>query len=459
MESRIDQYFTRNRERHLAELAEFLRIPSVSTLPQHKPDMLRAADWLAGQLRAVGARQVEIIGTKGHPVVYGEWLEAPGAPTILIYGHYDVQPPDPLEKWESPPFEPSFRENRLYCRGVSDDKGPLFIAVKAVEALLALDGRLPVNVKFLFEGEEEIGSPNLRPFVEQHAQMLACDVVVSADGAMWRASEPSITVGGRGMVKLEVTVSTARSDLHSGRYGGSVPNALHAMAEMITSLHDRDGRVAVAGFYETVQELSDEERASWRRLPFDEEAYRQGLGLSALYGEPGYTTLERLWARPTLEVNGMWGGFQGEGSKTVVPSEAKAKITCRLVFDQNPAEIAALVEKHLAAHAPVGARVKVEKFAGSALPYLMPSDLPALKVAGEVLRDVMEQEPVNVRMGGTLPAAEIFQTALNAYTLFYSFSAADEQYHAPNEFFRMERFDMGLRVWATYCQRLGALRA
>lgn len=452
----MEQYFKAHCERHLQELLEFLRIPSVSALPAHKADVRTAAEWLCDRLRAAGIATARLIETPGHPVVYGEWLQAPGAPTYLIYGHYDVQPPDPLDKWETPPFEPTFRDGRIYARGVSDDKGPVFQVVGAVEALFALHGRLPVNLKFLFEGEEEAGSPNLRPFVAAQQDLLAADLVISADGAMWRASEPSLTIAGKGLCGVEIHVSTARSDLHSGRYGGAVPNALHALAELVAGLHDADGRIAVAGFYDDVVPLSPAERAQFAALPFDEGTFRDELGLPALYGEAGYSTLERNWARPTLDLNGMWGGFTGEGSKTVIPCEAHAKLTCRLVPNQQPERILALLEEHLQAHAPVGARVRVVRKAGMALPYGMPADLPALKVAARVLEEVMGTPALFVRMGATIPCAETFQTHLGAYTLFFSFSVVDEQYHAPNEFFRLDRFDAGFRAWAALLQQLGA---
>lgn len=452
----MEAYFREERAAHLAELAEFLRIPSISTLSAHRSDMERAADWVAHQLRAIGMANVRIAPTAGNPVVLGEWLEAPHAPTILVYGHYDVQPPDPLSKWDSPPFEPTYRDGRIYARGVSDDKAPLFIAIKAAQAHLAMEGRLPLNIKFLFEGEEEVGSPNLRPFVEEHRAALACDLVVSADGAMWRPTEPSITVSGRGMCALEVDLLTARTDLHSGRHGGAVPNALHALAQLIASLHEPDGRVAVPGFYDEVRELRQEEREALAALPFDEESYRLGVGLTALHGEPGYSTLERQWTRPTIDCVGMWGGFIGEGRKTVIPCEAHAKLTCRLVANQDPEEILRLVGNHLEANAPPGTQLTVRKLGGSSKPYEMDTNLPALQIAAKVLAETMGQEPVWVRMGGTLPAAEVFQSVLGAYTLFFSFSTADEQYHAPNEFFRLERFDAGVRAWSALYRRLGS---
>lgn len=450
----FDAYFHQHRDRHLDELREFVAIPSVSALPAHRADVARAAEWVAGQLRSAGISTVRIYDTPGHPIIYAEWLGRPGAPTILVYGHYDVQPPDPLDQWQSPPFVADIRDGRMYARGVSDDKGPTFIALKAAEAFMALEQALPLNVKFLLEGEEEVGSPNLRPFIEAHADLLRADVVVSADGAMWRPTEPSLTVGSKGLCALDIHVRGARIDLHSGRHGGGVPNALHALAELVAGLHDRDGRVAVAGFYDAVLPLSEEDRRRFAALPFDEDAYRRDLELEALVGEPGYSTLERQWARPTLEVNGMWGGFQGAGTKTVIPNEAHAKITCRLVPGQNPEQVLDLVEAHVLARKPVGVKVRVERHAGSSLPYLMPADHPALEAAHRVLAELYGKEPLYVRIGGTLPVAEIFQSVLRADTVFFSFSTADEQFHAPNEFFRLERLDLGLRAWTAYWQEL-----
>ena len=304
-------------DRILSELVEFAAIPSVSTDPAHAADMEAARRWVAASLAAAGPLSVRTIATGGNPVVYGEWLGAPGKLTVLVYGHYDVQPPDPLAKWHSPPFAPTVRGGRLYARGVSDDKGPMLIPIKVAEAFFAVAGGLPINVKFLLEGEEEIGSPSLDTFIEQHKELLAADVVLSADGAMWRIDEPSLTVSSRGLVGLELTLTGASKDLHSGRHGGGVANPLQAMARLIASLHQPDGRVAVAGFYEKVRELTLAERAAIAALPFDERVYLAQVGAPSATGEPGYTTLERQWTRPTVEVNGMWGGYEGPGQKTV----------------------------------------------------------------------------------------------------------------------------------------------
>jgi acetylornithine deacetylase/succinyl-diaminopimelate desuccinylase-like protein len=449
-------YLSMHQERILGELIEFARIPSVSTDPRHKLDITRAAEWVAAQLREAGITDVRILPTSGHPVVYAEWLGAPGAPTLLVYGHYDVQPPDPLDKWRSEPFEPEVRDGRLYARGVSDDKGPMLIPIKVAQAFFATRGALPLNVKFMFEGEEEIGSPSLEPFIAEHAQMLKADCVLSADGAMWRIDEPSITIASRGLAGLEFSLQGAAKDLHSGRYGGSVANALHAMAELVAGLHTPDGRVAVAGFYDDVADLPAAEREAIARLPFDEKRFQAQVGAPALVGEPGYGTLERQWIRPTLEVNGMWGGYQGHGSKTVTPSEAHCKLSCRLVPDQQPDMIRALVVRHLEAHVPAGVTLTVAASRHGALPYLIPSDHPGLRTAQWVLQELYEQPPLTVRMGGTLPVSELFKRLLGIDTVFFSFSTADEDYHSPNEFFRVQRLYDGLQAWALYWERFSA---
>jgi len=442
-------------ERILAELVEFASIPSVSTDPAHAADVQAAAAWLAAKLKAAGPFTVRITPTLGASVVYAEWLGAPGAPTALIYGHYDVQPADPVEKWDSPPFEPTVREGRLYARGVSDDKGPMLIPIKVAEAFFAELGRLPLNVKFLLEGEEEIGSPHLEKFVAEHKDLLAADVVLSADGAMWRIDEPSLVVANRGLAAMEVTLTGPAKDLHSGRHGGSVANPLHALARLIASLHQPDGRVAVAGFYDRVRELSATERAEIAALPFHEAVYLEQVGAAAAVGEPGYSTLERQWTRPTIEVNGMWGGYQGPGSKTIVPSEAHAKVTCRLVPDQDPIEVVALVARHLEGQVPPGTRLRVAPGDHGARPAHIARDHRVVKAAEAALQEVYGVRPLIVRMGGTVPVAEIFQRLMGLDTVYFSFSTGDEDFHAPNEFFRVHRLHEGLAAWARLWERLG----
>jgi acetylornithine deacetylase/succinyl-diaminopimelate desuccinylase-like protein len=446
-------------QRIFSQLVEFASIPSVSTDPAHAADIDRAARWVAARMAAAGPFAVRTLATGGNPVVYGEWLGAAGKPTMLVYGHYDVQPPDPLEKWASPPWTPTVRDGRLYARGVSDDKGPMLIPIAVAEAFFATAGRLPVNIKFMFEGEEEIGSRHLDAFVNDHKPLLAADAVISADGAMWRVDEPSLTVASRGLCGLEITLTAASKDLHSGRHGGGVANPLHAIAALIASLHDRGGRVAVAGFYDEVRELSGEERAALAALPYDERAYLAQVGAPSAFGEPGYTTLERQWTRPTLEVNGLWGGYQGPGQKTVIPGEAHAKITCRLVPDQDPEQIAAKVRRHLEAHVPAGTRLSLSVPDHGSRAAHIPIDHFALKAADAALQATYGVRPLVVRMGGTVPIAELFQRHLGLDTVFFSFSTADEDFHAPNEFFRVHRLHEGLEAWARYWTILGEASA
>lgn len=353
-----EAYLAANRPKFLDGLLEFLRIPSVSALPDRADDVQRAARWVADRLQSAGVEGVRILPTGGHPVVYGEWLHAPDKPTILIYGHFDTQPADPLELWTSPPFEPAIRDGRVYARGASDDKGNMLAPILAVEAMLQADGALPVNVKFFFEGQEEIGSPQLPAFVAAHRELLACDLAVSADSVQWAEDQPAILVGLRGTCAIQIDVYGARTDLHSGLYGGLVANPIHALISLLASMRDTEGRILVEGFYDRVVTLSAEERAAIAAVPFDEAAYRDQLGVSALVGEPGYTPRERNWVRPTLEVNGIWGGFQGEGVKTVLPNEAHAKITCRLVPNQEPEQIVQALVSHVERQDTPGVRVE-----------------------------------------------------------------------------------------------------
>ena len=456
MSREVLAYLEAHRDRALAELVEFAAIPSVSADPAHRADVTAAANWVAAQLTAAGPFALRIIPTPRNPVVYAEWLGAPGRPTVLVYGHYDVQPSDPLGKWNSPPFVPTVRDGRLYARGVSDDKGPMLIPIKVAQAYFATAGSLPVNIKCMFEGEEEIGSPSLEGFIEDHKSLLSADFVLSADGAMWRASEPSLTIASRGLAALEFTLTGPGKDLHSGRHGGGVANPLHAMATLIASLHSADGRVAVEGFYDAVPALTRAERAELAALPFDEAAYLAQVGASAASGEAGYSTLERQWVRPTLEVNGMWGGYEGPGSKTVLPAEAHAKITCRLVPDQVPEDVVAAIVRHLESHVPAGTRLTVRAGDHGARAYRIPRDHFALRAADTALAAVYGTHPLMVRMGGTVPISEIFKRLMGLETVFFSFSTADEDFHAPNEFFRVHRLHEGLEAWARYWEILAA---
>jgi len=444
------EYLAAHHEHILGELIEFARIPSVSTDPQHREDTTRAAAWVAARLREAGPVDVRVHPTAGHPVVYGAWLGAPTAPTLLVYGHYDVQPPDPLARWLSTPFEPQVRDGRLYGRGVSDNKGPMLIPLKVAQAFFATRGALPLNVKFIFEGEEEIGSRNLEPFLVANRELLRADAVLSADGAMWRSDEPSVTIASRGVSGLEFSLKGANRSLHSGRYGGAIANALHAIAELVASVHAPDGRVGVDGFYDDVATPPADERREIAALPFDEERFLAEVGAPATFGEPGYGTLERLWIRPTLEVNGMWGGYQGEGSQTVTPNEAHAKISCRLVPDQDPDRIRALVARHLETHLPAGVTLSIGGERHAARPYRIPSDHPGLVTAERVLQEVYKKKALRVRMGSTLPVSDLFKRLLGIDTVFFSFSTADEDFHSPNEFFRVHRLHEGLEAWARY---------
>ena len=448
-------YIRENREGILGELIEFASIPSVSTDPLYAEGMARASAWVAERMRKAGLENVRINPTSGHSIVTSTWTGAAGASTILIYGHYDVQPPDPLELWKSPPFKPEVRDGRLFGRGVSDDKGPMLIPLKVAEAYMATAGRLPVNVKFVIEGEEECGSAHLEEFIAAHAKELKADFVLSADGAMWRPKEPSITVASRGMATLEFSVFGAVKDLHSGRHGGSAPNPLQAISRLAASLHDAEGRVAVKGFYDRVRPLSDSARAMIANLPFDERAYFEGIGAEPGSGEAGYGLLERQWLRPTLELNGLYGGYQGPGTKTVIPSTAGAKVTCRLVPDQDPDAIVAAIARHLRAHCPPGVHLEITPGDHGSRAYAVPDDHPGLALAERVLGEIYPKPAIRVRMGATIPIGLIFREALAAETVFFSFSTADEDYHAPNEFFRLQRLDDGLKAWIRYWDLLG----
>lgn len=454
----FDAYLSEHRESHLQQLQAFLRYPSISALSEHKPDILACAGFVAEQLTAVGFEHVELLPTAGNPVVYGDWLHAAGAPTVLVYGHYDVQPVDPLPLWTTPPFQPTIRDGRLYARGATDDKGQVFMHWKAFEALLQTTGTLPVNVKFCIEGEEEIGCANLPAFLADHVDRFRADVLMISDSSILGPNQPSICYGLRGLTGLELHLRTANTDLHSGTYGGGVPNALHALAELIAGLHNPDGRVAVKGFYDKVDRLSDDERAAYARLAFDEAALQSSLALPALVGEPEFPYLERVWARPTLEVNGLYGGFQGEGTKTVIPCEAHAKITCRLVPDQDPEEIQQCIQQHVREHAPKGTTVTIRPM-DSGRPYLTPFTHPAIQLAAKAYEAAYGVPCAFTRMGGSIPIVEDFDRLLNIPVVMMGFGLATENLHAPNEHFTLENFDLGLRALCIYYLGLAATLA
>jgi acetylornithine deacetylase/succinyl-diaminopimelate desuccinylase-like protein len=424
----------------LASLADYVAIPSDSRNAD-PATMRRAAGWIAGQLDFAGGRVEE---TGGHPVVRGEWLGAPGAPTVLVYGHYDVQPTGDESEWVSPPFQLTVDGDIARGRGVSDDKGPVFLVVAILKAAIAQRGGLPLNVKFVIEGEEEIGSPQLPRYVRQHARELACDLVISADGAQWRPDEPSLSVASKGLVAFTITVEGARDDLHSGRYGGTVANPAQVLAEVLASLHNPDGSVAVPGFYDGAAPPSAERLAQLDAVPFDEELFAAQLGIPETYGEAGYSTLQRLWERPTLEVNGVAGG----GRYTVIPHVARGFISCRLVGEQDPQHVLAAVRGHLQRLGKRGVRVSVEQDGGAVPAYRIDPAHQAIAAATEALRAVYPGEQVLLAViAGTLPATTLFEQVLGAKTLFFSFSTADEKLHAPNEFLRLRRIHEGMRAW------------
>jgi acetylornithine deacetylase/succinyl-diaminopimelate desuccinylase-like protein len=452
--SDLDSYFSREERRIRAELDEFLRIPSVSARSEHNADTARCADWLATEIRKAGM-EASVHPTPGHPIVLGEWRKAGAdAPTILVYGHYDVQPVEPLELWTSPPFEPTVRDGRLFARGSVDDKGQLYLHVKAAEALLRERGSLPVNLIILAEGEEEVGSDNLSEFVERHAKQLACDAVVISDSAMFAPGQPSILSSLRGIAYFQVDVQGPAQDLHSGSYGGAVVNPAMALARMLSTMHDPDGRVAIAGFYDNVRDWGQKARDEIRALPFEDEHFRAEAGSPALGGEKGFSTLERIWMRPTCEVNGLLSGYTGEGAKTVLPSTAMAKVSCRLVPDQDPAEIAKLFEAHLGKVKPAGVTVKVTYIHGGK-PWKAALEGTLYDAARSALQAAFGREPVIVGEGGSIPVVGDFARILGAPVLLLGFGLPGENAHAPDEWISLENISRGLRAVATLYERLG----
>jgi acetylornithine deacetylase/succinyl-diaminopimelate desuccinylase-like protein len=448
-------FIDHHKAQYVTELSDFLRIPSVSSLSEHAEDVKQAAEWVADRLRKAGMEAVAVMPTGGHPVVGGQWLHAPDKPTVLIYGHFDVQPADPLELWTTPPFEPEIRDDRIYARGASDNKGNMLIPIIAVEAILQSDGSLPVNVKFLFEGQEEIGSPQLAKFLKNNRDLFACDLILNADSGQWSEDQPSLLTSLRGLCGLQVDVTGADTDLHSGMYGGAVQNPIHALVQILNSMRGLDGRILIEGFYDEVRELSNAEKTQIGSLPFDEAEFMDRVGVTELYGEPGFSNPERIWTRPTLELNGIWGGFQGEGLKTVLPNKAHAKITCRLVADQDPKHINSLIETHIRKNTPPGVKVEITPIDSNANPYLMPADLPGSLAAIEILTELYGKKPLLIREGGSVPILSLLLKHLGAYATCFGFGMNDEKFHAPDEFFRLKSFELGQRAYCKILYRLG----
>lgn len=445
--------------KHLEEFLEFLSIPSISALPEHRPDVEKAAEWLKDRMTRAEIEDVRVIAGPGNPIVFGrknaQTLSPETAPTVLIYGHYDVQPADPFEEWNSPPFEGHVRDGKVFARGSADDKGGVFPAIIAAEEAIK-ENSLPVNLKFLFEGEEEIGSPTLKSLLESHRDLFACNLVLSVDGGMYSNEVPSITMGCRGLAAIQIDVLGPHTDVHSGGHGGVINNPIQALAAILCSMKDQDGRITVEGFYDDVAYVSEEERRKIAEAPFDQDEYMKRLGVPDLFGEPEFTPLERMWIRPTLDPNGIWGGFQGEGVKTIIPARASCKITCRLVPNQDPESIATALKAHVMKHAPRGVRVNVTTFPGNSKPYVIPDDHQALPVVASVLEQLYGKEPIPVRLGGTLPIARAFLDILDTYLFFFAMSGPDSGAHGPNEFIRideMERLRKGLRLfWDRYSE-------
>jgi acetylornithine deacetylase/succinyl-diaminopimelate desuccinylase-like protein len=450
--SQLSDFVSKQHQQNVEELKELLRIPSISSLSEHKEDIQKAASWIANKLESIGMEHVEIVQTKGHPIIYADWLHQENAPTVLVYGHYDVQPVDPIHLWETPPFEPDIRDEKIYARGATDDKGQTFLHIKAVESLLKVENKLPVNLKFCIEGEEEIGSPHLPQFLADNKEKLACDVVVISDSDMWDRGVPAITYSLRGLAALEVSLKTANTDLHSGMFGGGVQNANHLLVQLLSTLHDATGKVNVDQFYDDVLELTDFEKEQIKALGFDEEKLKKQLGLTELTGgENNYPYPEKISSRPTLELNGIWGGFQGEGTKTVIPNEAHAKITCRLVNNQNPEKIQGLIKKHLEEQAPKGCSVKVT-LQDTGNPFLTPIDDPMIQKAAEAYEQVYGKAPVYKREGGSIPIVSDFNHTLNTPVVLMGFGLPDENLHAPNEHFNLENFDKGILTICSFLE-------
>lgn len=443
MPDKIGEYIDVNRELFLEQLIELLKFPSVSSLSEHRIDMLDCAGWLKRHMGEIGLERCEVYPTAGHPVIYADWLHAPGAPTMLIYGHYDVQPVDPLDLWDSPPFEPVIKGEHIYARGAVDDKGQFFAHLKAVETRLKTSGSLPLNVKFIIEGEEEVGSANLDTFMKEHKELLSADLVVISDTPMFDYNMPSICYGLRGLAYMEVTIEGPKKDLHSGSFGGVIANPIEVLTKIVAQLKDDKNHITIPGFYDKVLELTDMEKENIRKLPFNQEAYLKDIGAEALTGEEGFTTLERAWARPTLDPNGIIGGFTGEGAKTVIPAWAKCKISMRLVPNQDADKIAQLFDKYVKSICPPTVRCKIQQHHGGN-PFIVPLKSDKIRATARALKRGFQVDPVFTREGGSIPIVAAFKEILGLDAVLLSLGLPDENAHSPNEKFYLPNFFRGI---------------
>ena len=450
---RIVNYVHENFNSYVEELKDFLRIPSISTIPENRTDILNAANFVADKLRTAGLSRIEIYRTENHPIVYGEWLGAPGKPTLLIYGHYDVQPVDPIELWTNLPFDPVVKDGKIWARGATDDKGQVYVHIKSVEAFIRTYGSLPINIKFLVEGEEEIGSESLESFLEQNKEMLKCDAVLVSDSSLYAPGLPTITYGLRGLSYLEVEVTGPNKDLHSGTYGGAVPNPINILAEMISKLHDKNGKITIPNFYNDVVKISKKERSNFSKLKFSERQYKKEIGVSELPGEKGYSILEKVWARPTLDCNGIWGGFTEPGAKTVIPSKASAKISMRLVPNQDPKKVAKLFTKYFKSIAPGSVKVSIKNLHGG-YPVSVPLDDKIILKAAKAMEKAFGKRTVFMRDGGSIPIIVDFMKLLKAPAVLMGLGLDNENAHSPDEHFDLTHFKLGILSSAHFIDEL-----
>ena len=455
MSQATNLFVEKNQPRLLDELKTFLRIPSVSTLPEHVPDVLRAAQFVADSMKTAGLENIEIIATAKHPLVYADWLHAPGKPTVLCYGHYDVQPPDPLDEWITPPFEPTVRDGNIYARGSADDKGQMYMHIKAVEALLATTGTLPVNLKFLIEGEEEVGGESVAKFVAENPARLKADVALVSDTELFAEGLPTLCIGLRGLIYTEIEARGPSRDLHSGMYGGAAPNAVFGLIELLSKMKDANGKIQIPGMYDDVAPPTPAERSSWEHLPFDEKEFlKNEVGATRLTGEPGYSVFERTWARPTLEVHGIAGGFTGAGAKTVIPARATAKVSMRMVPHQDPEKIIAAYKKFVAENTPAGIQTVVRVLSwGPAI--MVNPDHPAIHVAAQAFRDILGKETVFIRSGGSIPIVGDFAKYLGIPTILMGFGLPDDGLHSPNEKYKVANYYAGIMTIAHFFEQYG----